>query len=271
MLKFIFILFISFWANISFAQNGSDTTDSYQVDVEEMPSTQLNPNKLTVPPDSVLDWKQRKEFAYASYLDSLLKNDITRNQPQQKQEERPMRGRNAQKVEYVPADNDKVSWLDNVFRSPITKWVLYSLAALFVLFVLYKLFFTGGIKKARRKAPVIAQPEAEEETLTYESDFDRFIRLALQAGNYRLAIRYQYLRVLHNLAERNIIEMAADKTNYQYVREMGTRGVPVTRQTQNDFAALTLNYEYAWYGEFNVDEPVYRRIEKDFNNFNRGF
>ena len=38
---------------------------------------------------------------------------------------------------------------------------------------------------------------------------------------------------------------------------------------QNDFASLTLNYEYVWYGEFEVEKDIYDKIEKGFRNFNQ--
>lgn len=242
---------------------------------DEITDTVLNPNKLVVPSDSIRTWKQLKAFEYASYLDSLLKEQL-KKQAQEKIEhpkEKPG-GDNSgstSKSEPIIFQKHDRSWLDGVFQSAGLRWVLYSLAILFVLFVIYKLFFAdGGFKKKLKRSPVVAQPQAEEEeVLTHESDFDRFIRLALQSGNYRLAVRYQYLRILTHLAQRNYIEMAADKTNYQYLRELQTHGVD--HQFQNEFASLTLSYEYAWYGEFNVDDQMYRKIETGFKNFNKRF
>ena len=114
-----------------------------------------------------------------------------------------------------------------------------------------------------------ASSEVTEEEVTGESDFDTLIRQSAAKGNYRLAIRYQYLKLLHRLADKHFIEMAADKTNYQYVRELSSRGPAVNQQFQNDFASLTLNYEYVWYGEFGVDDVIYNRIARGFNDFNQ--
>jgi len=84
----------------------------------------------------------------------------------------------------------------------------------------------------------------------------------LQAGNYRLAVRYKYLQTLYKMAAKKMVELAADKTNYQYVREISNYNY------QNEFAALTLNYEYVWYGEFEIEENIYKRIETGFSQFN---
>jgi hypothetical protein len=136
------------------------------------------------------------------------------------------------------------------------------LAACFVLFILYKLFLTEGAFRKKTTSLKNTSPEVEEEVITSESDFERLIRLALQSSNYRLAVRYQYLQTLHKLAAKNLIELAADKTNNNYVREI------TNKNYQNDFAALTLNYEYVWYGEFAIEENIYRRLETGFSQFN---
>jgi hypothetical protein len=57
------------------------------------------------------------------------------------------------------------------------------------------------------------------------------------------------------------VQLAADKTNYNYVHEI--KNVTL----QKDFAALTLNYEYVWYGEFNIDELTYSKLKNTFTAF----
>ncbi|MFZ1306638.1 MAG: DUF4129 domain-containing protein, partial [Ferruginibacter sp.] len=108
-----------------------------------------------------------------------------------------------------------------------------------------------------------AEAAVEEEIITKESDFDALIRQSLQSGNYRHAVRYQYLRTLHLLAEKNMVQLAPDKTNFQYVSEIANRN------HQQPFASLTLNYEYVWYGEFEIDKNIYDKIESNFRGFNQ--
>ena len=151
---------------------------------------------------------------------------------------------------------------NSIFSSTFLKVVLWSIAGLFVLFILYKMFLTEGAFRKKPKSISTNAPTVEEEIITSESDFGILIKQALQINNYRLAIRYQYLQTLHKLADRNLVSLTNDKTNYQYVRE-------ITNQNyQNDFAALTLNYEYVWYGEFMIEENIYRRMEISFSQFN---
>jgi Domain of unknown function (DUF4129) len=127
---------------------------------------------------------------------------------------------------------------------------------------LYRLFLAEGAFKRKPKSAK-AEAEVEEEIITNESNFDALIRQALQGGNYRQAVRYQYLRTLHLLAEKNMVQLAPDKTNFQYVSEIANRS------HQQPFASLTLNYEYVWYGEFEIDKNIYDKIESGFKGFNQ--
>jgi hypothetical protein len=209
---------------------------------DEPADTSLYKNELNLSYDSIKNWRNLKEYAYTKYLDSLLKNI------KPKEVKEPPRPR--------------TSLLSGLFNSNIVTVLLWTVAIAFVLFILYRLFLTEGAFKRKSKS-VKAEAEVEEEIITNESDFDALIRQALQSGNYRQAVRYQYLRTLHLLAEKSMVQLAPDKTNYQYVSELANRN------HQQPFAALTLNYEYVWYGEFEIDKNIYDKIDSNFRGFNQ--
>lgn len=211
---------------------------------EEKPDTTLYINSLNFPADSIERWKNLKEFGYAKYLDSLLKQ-------KQKNPVKSIRR------SYEPGI------MNSILASSFVRVTLWSLAIVFILFILYKLFLAEGVFKRESKTARQQTPKVEEEIISSESDFDNLINQALQAGNYRQAVRYQYLKTLHKLADKNLVELAKDKTNFQYVREIS---VPAF---QNDFASLTLNYEYVWYGEFMIDRGIYQKIESNFAALNQ--
>jgi hypothetical protein len=208
--------------------------------------TALRYTSYIVPKDTVDAWKQDKKFAYTQYLDSLLKAQ-QRNQKKQ------------QEINQTPSSP---SWLDRLFSSNGLQYFLWFVAGAFILFILYNLFLAEGVFKRAPKSAAAAAPDAEEELIDHESDFDKLIRSAIQSGNYRLAVRYHYLQTLHLLAGKNQVRLAADKTNYQYVNEI------VNKNYQNDFAGLTLNYEYVWYGEFAIEELIYGKLKTAFISFN---
>ena len=201
----------------------------------------------TVPKDTVTVWKTARSFEYMQYLDSLLK--ATQLQQRKAQEQQ-------KDIDYKPG------WLDRFFASNGLKYFLWLIAGSFILFIIYNLFLADGVFRRSPKNTAATVPDAEEEHIDEESDFDKLIRTAIQSGNYRLAIRYHYLQTLHLLAGKNQVQLAGDKTNYQYVKEL------VNKNYLNDFSALTLNYEYVWYGEFAIDEIVYSKLKTAFMSFN---
>jgi hypothetical protein len=214
--------------------------------------TALKYTGLDISHDSVAQWKNLQAFAYVKYLDSLLKAKKENAKKKEKKDE----GR------YIPTSGNGGSWLNSFLSSGRLQIFLWAFAITFVLFILYKLFLTEGVFRKTPKSLKINEPNAAEEIINSESNFETLIKQAAQTGNYRLAVRYQYLQTLHKLADKNLLELATDKTNYQYVRE-------ITNQNyQQDFAALTLNYEYVWYGEFNIDVIIYKRMENSFLQFN---
>jgi hypothetical protein len=228
-------------------------TDSTETRVEAIPNktyedvpeaekidTALYRNYLYVSADTVHRLKQMKDLAYARYLDSLLLAE-----QQEKKSKEP-------KKEMVAPS------LSLSFLTP----VLWILAIAFVAFILYTLFLKDGAFRKGTKKAQGAEVVEEAEEVRPGSNMDRLIAQALQQKNYRLAIRYQYLNCLHKLAEKGLVQFAADKTNYQYVSELS--GKPALR---NEFAGLTLHYEYVWYGEFDIDDVIYKKIEPGFTAF----
>jgi hypothetical protein len=209
---------------------------------DEPADTSLYKNELNLSYDSIKNWRNLKEYAYTKYLDSLLKNI------KPKEVKEPPRPR--------------TSLFNGLLNSNIVTVLLWTVAIAFVLFILYRLFLAEGVFKRKPKS-VKAEAEVEEEIITNESDFDALIRQALQSGNYRQAVRYQYLRTLHLMAGKSMVQLAPDKTNFQYVSELANRS------HQQPFAALTLNYEYVWYGEFEIDKNIYDKIDSNFRGFNQ--
>jgi hypothetical protein len=231
----------------------ADDSIAYKIPVEEdvkdEPETTLDTtlykNYLNFPYDSVKKWRNQKEYGYTKYLDSLLK--ALNKEEEKKQREPP----------------EPPGFFSRLLGSGIVGFLLWAFVIFFIGFILYRLFLSEGGFRRRSKSMKDTLPGVEEEIITNESDFDALIRQALQNSNYRQAIRYQYLRTLHLLAAKNLVALAPDKTNYQYVTEIANRDL------QQAFAGLTLNYEYVWYGEFEIDKEIYDKIETGFRQLNQ--
>jgi hypothetical protein len=116
-------------------------------------------------------------------------------------------------------------------------------------------------KKRRSIADETNEEEITEDifAINYQKEIDK----AAASGNYRFAIRLMFLRLLKNMSERNVIRYKHDSTNMDYLLQLSNSSY------YNDFFRLTRNYEYSWYGQFQVREEAYKVIRNDFDNLDR--
>jgi hypothetical protein len=121
-----------------------------------------------------------------------------------------------------------------------------------------------AIKKTA--APVITAENMDQHI--FETEFDRFLRNALSSGDYKLAVRIYYLKIIKSLAEHKLIKWKKDKTNATYLREMRQHNL------YEEFRNLTAMYEKIWFGDimftesdFGVLKPT---LDDSINKFNKG-
>lgn len=97
----------------------------------------------------------------------------------------------------------------------------------------------------------------------FDISYPKEINKAISSGNYRLGVRLLFLQLLRNLSEKNIIEYTQDKTNLDYLLQLHQSSY------YKDFFRLTRNYEYTWYGKFDINKEAFSSIKDDFETFNR--
>jgi len=97
----------------------------------------------------------------------------------------------------------------------------------------------------------------------FDINYQKEIERAVNAGDYRLAVRLMFLRLLKQLSQKRIIEYKQERTNFDYLSQLSATGY------YNDFFRLTRNYEYAWYGKFDVNRETFSIIQSEFENFDR--
>ncbi len=206
--------------------------------------TSLLYNELKLSRDSIRILQHSKQFAYAKVMDSLLK------ELQKKQ------------VDASSVEPEKPSVFEQFLSSDITKFIFWTLACFFVVFIIYKLFFTEGFFQRQSSRTAVNLLEEDDADLKGNIDYDKQVTLAVSNKNFRLATRYLYLQTIQKLTTARAISFAADKTNSQYLYELSSRPY------KNEFASLTLNYEYVWYGEFLIDEIAFTKLHNRFKQFN---
>jgi hypothetical protein len=111
--------------------------------------------------------------------------------------------------------------------------------------------------KAYKEEEEGQQEEEDIFALNYESD----IQKAINAGNLRLAVRLLYLHTLKEMSERNIIKYSHEKTNSDYLFQLGK-----TRYYKS-FFKLTRHFEYTWYGHFVLTAEAFQSVQNDFSSF----
>lgn len=95
------------------------------------------------------------------------------------------------------------------------------------------------------------------------ADIPDFIRSALRAGDFKMAVRLHYLGLIQSLARRNWIRWERDKTNGDYLQEMGSRPL------FEGFRDATIVFERIWYGNHGLAEGAYSRIAAQFEELEK--
>ncbi|HEY4155113.1 MAG TPA: DUF4129 domain-containing protein [Puia sp.] len=96
-----------------------------------------------------------------------------------------------------------------------------------------------------------------------ETDLDEAIRKNREAGNYKLAIRYMYLKIIRAAFSKGAILIKASSTNSDITRAFRDP------QQARDFRYLATAYEHVFYGEFMPDREQFDLLEKKFDLFNQ--
>jgi len=140
--------------------------------------------------------------------------------------------------------------------------LLKILGFLLIAFVIFKIVSAymndDGNWIFGRKSDKINIQAKDIETKLHETDFKTLVEEALLKNDYRSAIRYYYLLSLKKLSNKEIIEWDSEKTNYDYFQEIKEEKV------KKQFQYISYIYDYAWYGEFNIEKPEFNTSEQAF-------
>lgn len=155
-----------------------------------------------------------------------------------------------------PSIWERLQWwfaglIAKIFGNPnspwLTKIVFYVL--LFVVlgvavFYVLRLKYGSGVTSESRYSSIAGVGALEN---TKAVDFDKLIEEARKNEEFRLAIRYQYLKSLQFLATEELIKLRDWKSPYDYKRELKVELVPI-------YSKLSELFEFVWYGDFNAGE-----------------
>lgn len=101
----------------------------------------------------------------------------------------------------------------------------------------------------------------DDELLLKSEDLDHLLNKAVADGDFRLAVRFEYLKILKQLSITKLIDWQQQKTNEDYYHELSDFNLkPFFKQS-------TLMYDYVWYGNFRVDKVHYQTIKSVLDDF----
>jgi len=138
-----------------------------------------------------------------------------------------------------------------------TNALAYVLIVLLLIGVIFMIFHNVKLDKKISQDDL---PDDYIEDIEEVNTIDGF-REALNAGDYRSAIRMQFIKVLQILQENNHINWKPEKTNRDYLKELNG-----TTQ-KNDFRKLSSIYELVWYGNTKIERESFEQLNPSFEKF----
>jgi len=159
-----------------------------------------------------------------------------------------------------------LSSADSNMMKGIGYFIIFLLIVLFVVLVVWLILRSDFRSLFTRRGARVKKPgyEVLEEDI-HNIEYIDEIQKAVSEGNYRKAVRLQYLRSLKLLSDSHVIYWTIERTNSDFRNMM--RG----RSDYQAFDYLATAYEFVWYGYRQLNEEEYRELAKDFDVFNQSY
>lgn len=257
MVRFPFLLFLALFATIpALAQDGADTLDpsidstAATITVEEVaePTTLTKKDWAAAGDDTVAVRQARFDSAAVALLQANPEYDYDRSLH----------------VQNLLWDRLK-RWLQEMLRKIFGSkagsmvfsnlhWGILAAAVVLLLIFLRKRLFHNVFSAEVGNPRQVTAIEEDIEKL----DLDRLLAKAESEGNWRTALRYQYLKVLRRLIDEGRIEWQPRYTDREYLRQLKD---PAERAS---FSEVSFLFKWAWYGNAPMDEARYRKLAPAF-------
>ena len=196
--------------------------------------------QISINKDSVESIKKLRKFEYVNTIDSLLKKSMQKEFAYQEKEN---------------------SFFETFFNSLIFKFIAFLLIGFLISWLAINFLGRKGLFK-KNNIKQVALIENEEIYPENALDYNEKIILNISNKNFRLAIKYFFLQTLIMLSESDLIQRKTSKTNIEYLNEL-----PV--ELKSEFANLIKLYNYVWYGEIDIDENAFLKMQQNFITFQK--
>ena len=141
------------------------------------------------------------------------------------------------------------------------EFLMYVIAGVLVSVLLFYGIYRAGFQTWFRQNTVSAgYRDAGNRTAPGTTNPDEW----LTRGDYRMAVRVMLIGALQHLSARGLISQHINKTNRDYLIELGDH------PEREAFAQLSRIYAWVWYGEFEPDDAQMRSAQMAWQTLTRG-
>ncbi len=135
------------------------------------------------------------------------------------------------------------------------KFVLIIVIAIILGSAAYILFVNNPFEGSATK--ILYNQEMNPDSVQL-SELEIKIKKAKESNNYRVATRLYFVWIIKELSDKSYITWKRRKTNYHYHLEV--EGKPFSE----DFGISVKNYEFIWYGKYEISREEFTVVEKHF-------
>ena len=137
---------------------------------------------------------------------------------------------------------------------PYVRFAVLTILIILIVIRLFRADFSGIFGRNKKSSVALSYLDEDIRGINFDKEIDK----AISRQDYRLAIRYLYLKLLSNLDSKGFIDWLPGKTNRKYLQELKNLAL------RNQFEMLSRIYEYSWYGNFEPDENQFRNFSLEF-------
>jgi hypothetical protein len=140
------------------------------------------------------------------------------------------------------------------------KYIFYAIVAGLVLFLVIKILSNLNANPSIKQVRIGIDSMSEIEERMHEIDLDLLLEEALQAKNFRIALRIKFLIIIKMFTRKGDISWAKEKTNWEYYSEISDKNLAA------QFKAIILGFERVWYGDLAVTEDQFNAVSPSYEN-----
>lgn len=172
------------------------------------------------------------------------------------------RNKNSQKADTVTTSKDSEDDYSTTRKSTVSSSflnvIIWTIIIVFLVVVIVMYIKDNNINMfAKRGKSIVIDDEINYDNI-FEIDYNKQIESAFSNGDYNIAARLGFLKLLKLLSEKNIITYGIEKTNFDYQFQL------INSKYYQKFNAAAVCYDYAWYSGMVITSNQYNQIIQQY-------